>query len=97
MVKYIKFELENNKIVAESHRPIVKFNDEFSIGYFWNIDTDNQKLGTFYIHHGGVPRSQCYIYIVPIFYLTINAILVLAYWLIAIFTSSKVGAENFGL
>jgi len=65
MVKYIKFELENNKIVAESHKSIVKFNNEFSIGYFWNIDTDDQKLGTFYIHHGGVPRSQCYIYIVP--------------------------------
>lgn len=65
MVKYIKFELENNKIVAESHQPIVKFSKEFSIGYFWNIDTDDQKLGTFYIHHGGVPRSQCYIYIIP--------------------------------
>ncbi|WP_337965508.1 serine hydrolase domain-containing protein [uncultured Flavobacterium sp.] len=65
MIKYIKFELENNKIVAESHQPIVKFSKEFSIGYFWNIDTDDQKLGTFYIHHGGVPRSQCFIYIIP--------------------------------
>ncbi|WP_255552131.1 serine hydrolase [Flavobacterium sp. CSZ] len=65
MVKYIKFQLENNKIVAESHRTIVKFDKEFSIGYFWNIATEDKKLGTFYIHHGGVPRSQCYIYIVP--------------------------------
>ncbi|MDA6072461.1 hypothetical protein NJT12_22815 [Flavobacterium sp. AC] len=65
MVKYIKFQLKNNEIVAESHKTIVKFDNEFSIGYFWNIATDDKKLGTFYIHHGGVPRSQCYIYIVP--------------------------------
>lgn len=65
MVKYIKFQLKNNNIVAESHKTIVKFDEEFSIGYFWNIATDDKKLGTFYVHHGGVPRSQCYIYIVP--------------------------------
>lgn len=65
MVKYIKFQLKNNKTVAESHTSIVKFGPGFSIGYFWNIVTDDKKLGTFYIHHGGVPRSQCYIYIIP--------------------------------
>ncbi|UTN02820.1 beta-lactamase family protein [Flavobacterium bizetiae] len=65
MVKYIKFQLKNNEIVAESHKTIVKFDNDFSIGYFWNIDTGNKKLGTFYVHHGGVPRSQCYIYIIP--------------------------------
>ena len=65
MVKYMKFQLKNNEIVAESHKTIVKFDNDFSIGYFWNIDTGNKKLGTFYVHHGGVPRSQCYIYIVP--------------------------------
>lgn len=65
MIKYIKFQLKNSKVVSESHKTIVKFDNEFSIGYFWNIVTDDKKLGTFYIHHGGVPRSQCYIYIVP--------------------------------
>lgn len=65
MVKYVKFQLKNNKIVAESHKTIVKFDDEFSIGYFWKINTDNKKLGKFYYHHGGVMRSQCYIYIIP--------------------------------
>lgn len=65
MVKYMKFQLKNNEIVAESHKTIVKFDNDFSIGYFWNIDTGNKKLGPFYVHHGGVPRSQCYIYIVP--------------------------------
>lgn len=65
MIKYIRFQLLNDKIIAESHRPIVKFDPEFSIGYFWNVITDNKKLGTYYLHHGGVPRSQCYIYIIP--------------------------------
>ncbi|MFH7001777.1 serine hydrolase domain-containing protein [Flavobacterium bizetiae] len=65
MVKYMKFQLKNNEIVAESHKTVVKFDNDFSIGYFWNIDTGNKKLGTFYVHHGGVPRSQCYIYIIP--------------------------------
>lgn len=65
MVKYMRFLLQKNKITAESYRPIVKFNSEFGVGYFWNIITDNQKLGTYYLHHGGVPRSQCYIYIIP--------------------------------
>lgn len=66
MVKYIKFQLKNNKVVSESHKPIVKFDNKFSIGYFWNISTDaDKKMGTFYVHHGGVPRSQCYIYIIP--------------------------------
>lgn len=65
MVKYMKFELKNNNIVAKSHKSIVKFDREFSIGYFWNIVTDDKKLGTYYVHHGGVPRSQCYIYIIP--------------------------------
>lgn len=65
MLKYIAFQLNNNKIVAESHKTTAKFDNEFSIGYFWNISTDDKKLGTFYLHHGGVPRSQCYIYIIP--------------------------------
>lgn len=65
MVKYMKFQLKNNKIVAQSHESIFKVDPEFSIGYFWNIATDDKKLGTYYVHHGGVPRSQCYIYIIP--------------------------------
>lgn len=65
MVKYIKFQLKNNKIVSESRKSIVKFDNKFSIGYFWNIATDDKNKGTFYVHHGGVPRSQCYIYIIP--------------------------------
>ncbi|QWF16946.1 beta-lactamase family protein [Lysobacter capsici] len=65
MMKYLKFQLANGPVVKESHRTLVEFDSGFSIGYFWNIVTDDRLKGVYYAHHGGVPRSQCYIYIVP--------------------------------
>lgn len=64
MIKYVNYQLKNNPEIEESHKPLVKFNDEFSSGYCWQIFKD-QQLGTEYVHHGGVFRSQCFIYIVP--------------------------------
>ena len=65
MVKYLRFQLANGPVVTESHRPLVKFDSDFSIGYFWNIVSGDRQKGRYYAHHGGVPRSQCYIYIIP--------------------------------
>lgn len=65
MVKYLQFELANGPVVKESHRTLATFDDDFSIGYFWNIVSGDDRKGVYYAHHGGVPRSQCYIYIVP--------------------------------
>lgn len=65
MVKYLKFQLANGPVVQESHRTLARFDDEFSIGYFWNIVAGDRQKGVYYAHHGGVPRSQCYIYIMP--------------------------------
>ncbi|KRB07972.1 serine hydrolase [Lysobacter sp. Root690] len=65
MMKYLKFQLANGPVVKESHRTLVKFDSDFSIGYFWNIVAGDRLKGVYYAHHGGVPRSQCYIYIVP--------------------------------
>ncbi|WP_226941482.1 serine hydrolase domain-containing protein [Janthinobacterium violaceinigrum] len=64
MAKYLRLQLSAHPAVAESHKPLVRFQDDFSIGYFWNIGT-NRQLGTHYVHHGGVPRAQGYAYIVP--------------------------------
>ncbi|NHZ93840.1 serine hydrolase [Massilia sp. CCM 8733] len=64
MAKYLRLQLGANPAVVESHKPLVRFQDDFSIGYFWNIGT-NRQLGTHYVHHGGVPRAQSYAYIVP--------------------------------
>jgi len=65
MVKYLRFQLAGGPVVTESHRALVTFDPEFSIGYFWNIVRGDALKGVYYAHHGGVPRSQCYIYIVP--------------------------------
>ncbi|WP_205410238.1 serine hydrolase domain-containing protein [Aquimarina longa] len=65
LMKFIKYQLKDNEIVQESHKPLVQFNEEFALSYFWNIDSSNKKLGKQYYHHGGVPRSQCYIFIIP--------------------------------
>jgi len=65
MVKYLKFQLAGGPVVTESHRSLVEFDSEFSIGYFWNIVGGDRLKGVYYAHHGGVPRSQCYVYIVP--------------------------------
>lgn len=65
MVKYLQFQLANGPVVKESHRTLARFDDEFSTGYFWNIVAGDRLKGTYYAHHGGVPRSQCYIYIMP--------------------------------
>ncbi|UMR32551.1 beta-lactamase family protein [Massilia sp. MB5] len=64
MTKYLRLQLGANPAVVESHKPLVRFRDDFSIGYFWNIGT-NRQLGTHYVHHGGVPRAQSYAYVVP--------------------------------
>lgn len=65
MVNYLQFQLANGPVVQESHRTLARFDDEFSIGYFWNIVAGDRQKGVYYAHHGGVPRSQCYIYIMP--------------------------------
>jgi len=64
MMKYVAYQLKNNPEVAESHSPLVKINDTFSAGYAWRV-TEDEKLGTFYKHHGGVFRAQCFIHIIP--------------------------------
>lgn len=64
MAKYLRLQLGAHPAVVESHKPLVRFQDDFSIGYFWNIG-NNRQLGTHYVHHGGVPRAQSYAYLVP--------------------------------
>ncbi len=65
MVEYLKFQLAGGPVVTESHHALVEFDSEFSIGYFWNIVSGDHLKGVYYAHHGGVPRSQSYIYIMP--------------------------------
>ncbi|KMQ58407.1 hypothetical protein ACM46_22130 [Chryseobacterium angstadtii] len=64
MVKYIRYQLKNNAEIQESHRSLIKLKNGTNSGYAWRIFKDD-KLGIFYRHHGGIYRSQCFIYIIP--------------------------------
>lgn len=65
MVKFIKYQLNNNEVVKESHRILVDYSEEVGVAYYWEVDSSISTLGKYYSHHGGVPRSQCFIFIVP--------------------------------
>lgn len=69
MMKFIKYQLDNNEIVKESHRVLVEYSEEVGLAYFWQVHssdpTSDPKLGKHYLHHGGVPRSQCFLFILP--------------------------------
>jgi CubicO group peptidase (beta-lactamase class C family) len=64
MLRYLRLQLGTDAAVRISHQSLLRFADDFSIAYFWNIGQDRQ-LGSFYRHHGGVPRAQSYLYLVP--------------------------------
>lgn len=64
MLRYLRLQLGTVAAVRISHQSLLRFADDFSIAYFWNIGQDRQ-LGSFYRHHGGVPRAQSYLYLVP--------------------------------
>ena len=65
MLNFIKYQLENGEIVEESHKTLFKADSTNELAYFWEVDLSDKELGKYYLHHGGVPRSQCYIFIVP--------------------------------
>lgn len=65
MLKFMEFQLDNNKIARESHKVLKDYSDEAGVAYFWEVDASNPKLGKYYSHHGGVPRSQCFLFIIP--------------------------------
>lgn len=65
MIKFINYQLEGGAIIKESRRKINTDGGNTGFGYFWNIDSSNSKLGEYFYHHGGVPRAQSYIFILP--------------------------------
>lgn len=65
MMKFLQYQLENNEVVEESHKVLVDYSGEVGVAYFWEVDASQADLGKYYSHHGGVPRSQCFLFIVP--------------------------------
>lgn len=65
MVKFINYQLSGRDIVKESRRKIRLNGNNQGTGYFWNVDYSDSKLGEYFFHHGGVPRTQSYLFIFP--------------------------------
>lgn len=65
MMQFIKYQLKDEEIVNESHKMLFKVDSINGLAYFWNIDLSDKNWGRYYLHHGGVPRSQCYLLVVP--------------------------------
>lgn len=65
MMKFIQFQLENNEVVEESHKVLLEYSEEEGLAYFWQVYSLDAELAKHYVHHGGVPRSQCFLFIVP--------------------------------
>lgn len=65
MVKFIEYHLGDNPIAKTSHQILVPYSEAIGLAYFWEVQSTDNNWGTFYSHHGGVPRSQCYIFILP--------------------------------
>ncbi|MBZ9629805.1 beta-lactamase family protein [Salegentibacter sp. LM13S] len=65
MMKFLQYQLGNNEVVEESQKVLVDYTDEVGVAYFWEVDASQADLGKYYSHHGGVPRSQCFLFILP--------------------------------
>ncbi len=63
IMKYLKFQLSDSSVVAESHKNLFD-DDGHKLAYLWNIGEDDD-MGKYYFHHGGVFRAQNYIFIYP--------------------------------
>lgn len=65
MIKFLKFQLENNELAKETQKILVNYSEEVGVAYFWQVFSDDENWGTHYLHHGGVPRAQSYLFVLP--------------------------------
>lgn len=65
LMKFIEYHLGDHPIAQTSHQILLPYEEEIGLAYFWEVHTPGNKWGTYYSHHGGVSRSQCYIFILP--------------------------------
>ncbi len=64
LMKYAKFQLdEENEVAIKSHQVVFQ-SGEFKIGYYWPIGHD-ELYGTYYRHQGGTFGTQNFLYIFP--------------------------------
>lgn len=61
LVKYMQLQLkEENKAIKESHKKLFHVSGKDYIAYSW-IASEDESLGNYYIHHGGLEGTQNWI------------------------------------
>jgi hypothetical protein len=70
----MKLQLQiHDPVINESHKKLFHVSGTDYLAYFW-IAADDEKLGTYYIHHGGLEGTQNWMMIFPKFNLAVSVI-----------------------
>ena len=64
LIKYIKFQLDNNNETSVRSHQVIYENGEEKIGYYWPISNDENN-GAYYSHHGGAFGTQNLLFVIP--------------------------------
>lgn len=64
LLKYIRYQLNNDDIVKESHKKLYEIDKDYWIGYFWWI-ISNQNYDLHYRHDGGITKAKNILAIYP--------------------------------
>jgi len=74
LTKYMKLQLQQqNPVITESHKKLFHVEGTDYLAYFW-IAADDEQLGTYYIHHGGLESTQNWMIIFPKYNLAVSVI-----------------------
>lgn len=64
LLRYIRYQIENNAIVNESHRKLYEIDKEYWIGYYWWV-ISNQNHDLHFRHDGGITKAKNILVIYP--------------------------------
>lgn len=74
LLKFMRLQLDpSNKAVTASQQPLFKVTKHDALGYFWIVSEDEQ-LGQYLIHHGGLESAQNWLLIVPEHQLAVSVV-----------------------
>jgi len=74
LINYMKLQLQGElPVIALSHKRLLAVDDTDYLAFFWIVSND-EKLGTYIIHHGGVESTQNWMIIFPTHDLAISVV-----------------------
>jgi CubicO group peptidase (beta-lactamase class C family) len=74
LISYMKLQLQTESpVIALSHKRLFDVNDSEYLAFYWIVAND-EKLGTYLIHHGGMESTQNWMIIFPAHDLAISVV-----------------------